>query len=202
MRNLMPILMTALAAATLAFSPLSEAQMSGQNWYLGAGIGQSKAKDACTEVSPYGVPCDDTDTATKIFGGYTINQNFAVELAYADLGKASAGIPGVSLEWKATTWDILAVGIIPINRQFSVLGKVGIASWSLDANLNLSGVGLGSASESASGSDVTYALGVQYDFSNKVGLRGEWQHYSNIGDENTTGQSDVEVIGASVLFSF
>lgn len=188
-----------LAASALAFSGLSQAQMSGQ-WYAGAGLGQAKVKDLCSFAS--GIPCDDTDTAMKIFGGYKVNQNFAVEVAYADLGKATLGIPGASAEYKATTWDILAVGMIPINQQFSVLGKIGMANWNVDAGYNLSLASLGSGSVSASGSDVTYALGVQYDFSNQVGLRGEWQHYSNVGDDNTTGQSDVDVIGASVLFRF
>ena len=200
MTNLRPALAATLAAATLLFSPVSQAQMSGQNWYAGAGIGQSKAKDACTGAAALGVACDDTDTATKIFGGYQFNKNFAVEVGYADLGKATASVPGVSGEWKATTWDILAVGILPINQQFSVLGKIGMASWSLDASLTA--LGVGSATQSASGTDVTYAVGVQYDFNDKVGLRAEWQTYSNVGDENTTGQSDVSVIGASVLFRF
>jgi len=199
MKNVRLLFTGLLAASALAFSPLSQAQMTGQ-WYAGAGLGQSKAKDVCS-FAP-GISCDDTDTATKIFGGYKLNQNFAVELAYADLGKASLGIPGASGDYKATTWDILAVGILPINQQFSVLGKIGVANWSVDANYNLTLAGLGSGSLSASGSDITYALGVQYDFSDKVGLRGVWQHYSNVGDDNTTGKSDVEVIGASVLFNF
>lgn len=199
MKNVRPLLVGLLAASTLAFSPLSQAQMSGQ-WYAGVGVGQSKGKDLCGYFP--GVPCDDTDTATKIFGGYKINQNFAVELAYADLGKATLGIPGVSAEWKGTTWDILAVGIIPINPQFSFLGKIGVANWNVDANYDLSLVSMGTGSESANGSDITYALGVQYDFTNQFGVRAEWQTYSNVGDDNTTGQTDVEVIGVSALFRF
>lgn len=199
MKSVRLLLTGLLAASALAFSGLSQAQMSGK-WYVGVGVGQSKASDACTGASALGIACDDTDTATRIFGGYKINQNFAVEVGYADLGKATASVPGVAGEWKSTAWDFMAVGILPINQQFSVLGKIGLSSWSLDATLTASGVG--STTLSPTGSDVTYALGAQYDFNNQVGLRAEWQTYSNIGDENTTGQSDVSVIGASVLFRF
>lgn len=199
MKNVRFLVAGLLAASALAFSPVAEAQSSGQ-WYAGVGVGQSKAKDVCSFVS--GVPCDDTDTATKIFGGYMFNQNLGVELAYADLGKATLGITGLSAEWKGTSWDILAVGIIPINPQFSFLGKIGVANWNVDANYDLSLLSMGTGSESASGSDITYALGVQYDFTNQLGLRGEWQHYSNVGDDNTTGQTDVDVIGASLLYRF
>jgi len=204
MKNVRPLLIGLLAASTLAFSPLSQAQMSGHNWYVGAGFGQSKANDACTGAVAAGFTCDDTDTATRIFGGYRVNKNFAVEIGYADLGKSTAsgivlGIP-TSAEWKATAWDFVAVGILPINQQFSVLGKFGFTSWSLDATITATGIGAGT--ESPTGTDTTYGVGVQYDFNNQFGLRAEWQNYSNIGDENTTGQSDVEVMGVSALFRF
>lgn len=196
MRNVKLLFAGVLAASALAFSPLSHAQ----NWYAGLGVGQSKAKDACTGASTLGIACDDTDTATRIFGGYKFNPNFAVEVGYADLGKATASAPGISGDWKSTAWDFMAVGMLPINQQFSVLGKIGMASWSLDATITATGIG--SATLSPTGSDLTYALGVQYDFTPTIGLRAEWQTYKNIGDENTTGQSDVDVIGASVLFRF
>lgn len=195
MKNVKPLLVGLLAASGLAFSPLSQAQMSAQQLYVGVGFGQSKAKDACTSLLP-GITCDDTDTATRLFGGYRFNRNVAFEVGYSDLGKASASIPGISEEWKATTWDFLAVGILPINEQFALLGKIGLTSWSVDDTAT------GFPKESASGTDTTYALGVQYDLSSQIGLRAEWQNYSNLGDENTTGQSDVDVIGVSALYRF
>lgn len=193
-----------VAASALAFSPLSQAQMTGQ-WYAGAGFGQSKANDACTGAAAVGITqCDDSDTAMRIFGGYKLNPNVAFEVGYADLGKATAsgvvlGIPA-SAEWKATVWDFSAVGMLPLDPKFSLLGRIGLTSWSVDLSVNAAGLGGGSTS--SSGTDLTYGLGVQYDFTNQVGLRGEWQTYSSIGDDNSTGQSDVDVISASVLFRF
>lgn len=194
MKNVRLLFAGLLAASALAFSPISQAQMSGQ-WYVGGGFGQSKAKDLCNQVSP-GVSCDDTDTAMRLFGGYKINQNFAVEVGYADLGKATASVPGLSEEWKATAWDFVAVGILPINQQFSLLGKIGMTSWSVDDSLT------GFGTQNATGTDTTYALGVQYDFNSQLGLRAEWQNYSNVGDDNMTGQSDINVVGASLLYKF
>ena len=49
---------------------------------------------------------------------------------------------------------------------------------------------------------MTYGLGVQWDINNQFGLRAEWQQYSSLGDDATTGQSDVEVIGVSALMKF
>ena len=203
MKNVRLLFTGLLAASALAFSPLSQAQMTGQ-WYAGVGVGQSKAKDACTDAASVGITsCDDSDTAARIFGGYKFNKNFAAEVGYADLGKGKASGVVLSLpasaEWKATAWDFVAVGILPINQQFSILGKLGITSWSVDLNVNASGL---SGSESASGTDTTYGVGVQYDFSNQFGLRAEWQQYSSLGDDNTTGKSDVDVMSVSALIRF
>ena len=202
MKNLRFLVAGLLAASALAFSPVAQAQMSTHDWYAGLGVGQGKAKDLCSNAGTGLTSCDDTDTGYRIFGGYQINKNFAVEVGYADLGKGSASGPTgggtATAEWKATTWDFMAVGILPINEQFSVLGKLGFTSWSADLNVS----GAVSGSESANGTDTAYALGVQYDFSNQFGVRGEWMTYSSIGDDATTGQSDVEIVGISALFRF
>lgn len=203
MNNVRLLVAGLLAASALAFSPVAQAQMTGQ-WYAGVGFGQTKFKDACTGAADIGFSCDDTDTAARIFGGYKLNKNVAFEVGYADLGKAHGsgvlfGIP-TTAEWKATAWDFVFVGILPLNPQFSLLGKVGVTSWSLDANITATGVG--TATDSPTGTDTTYGVGVQWDINNQFGLRGEWQHYSNIGDANTTGQSDADVMSVSALMKF
>ena len=202
MKNVRLLFTGLLAASALAFSPLSQAQMTGQ-WYAGVGFGQSKAKDGCTGLAGTGVTsCDDTDTAARIFGGYKFNQNIAAEVGYSDLGKAKLsgivlGLPA-SAEWKGTVWDFSAVGILPINQQFSVFGRLGLTAWSVDLNVTVAGL---PGSASASGTDTTYGLGVQWDINNQFGLRGEWQQFQSLGDDNT-GQSDVSVVGVSALMKF
>ena len=82
---------------------------------------------------------------TGFFGGYQFNRNFAAEIGYAELGKATAsgvvsGVPQ-SGNWKARSWDIVAVGIMPLSEQFSLLGKLGVALWRLDSTLTPTGIG-------------------------------------------------------------
>ena len=204
MKNVRPLLIGLLAASTLAFSPMSQAQMSAESFYAGIGAGQGKGKDICSDVASIGITsCDDTANGYRIFGGYQFHKNFAVELGYADFGKADASgvvlsVP-VSAEWKATAWDVSAVGILPVADKFSVFGRVGIAMWNVDLDVNAAGF---PASQSSSGADPVYGVGAQYDFTNHFGLRGEWARYSNVGDSDTTGQTDVDVTGVSVLYRF
>ena len=45
-----------------------------------------KARDWCTGADGFVVSCDDRKNAWKLFGGYQITRNFAVEAGYANLG--------------------------------------------------------------------------------------------------------------------
>lgn len=184
------------AAALLSTQALAA---DGTGFYLGASVGQSKAQDGCTGLAGTGITCDDTDTAFSIFGGYQVNTNFGVELGYTDLGKVTASGFGATASFKSKAIELLGVGTYPINPQFDVYGKLGFFRWNLDANA--SGPG-GSFSESDSGTDLTFGFGVKYHFTQNVGMRVQWQRYDNIGNEATTGTSDVDVIGVGLVVKF
>ena len=174
------IALTALVAAAAGISPLAVAQDSG--WYIGAMAGQSNFKD-CTAPN-----CDDSDTALGIFGGYQFHKNFAAELGYTDLGKASA--PGFA-DAEASGFELVGVGSFPLTERFSLYGKLGFFRWDVD-----------SGGQSDSGTDLTYALGVQWNFTKRLGFRAQYQVYKDVGDSATTGSTDVDVLGVGVVFKF
>jgi len=210
MTNTRLLLTGLLAASALAFSPMAQAQMSADNWYVGVGAGQGKGKDACSDIASAGASvgftvtsCDDTANGYRLFAGFPIHKNFRIEFGYSDFGKAGGSgvmlsVP-VSADWKATAWDASVLGMLPVADKLSVLGRLGVALWAVDLDVNAAGAGL---SESANGASALYGVGVQYDFTDRFGLRGEWARYSNVGDSNTTGQTDVDVTGVSVLYRF
>jgi OOP family OmpA-OmpF porin len=163
-------------------------------WYVGGGIGQSKIDVDITGTAP-GTTVDDKDTSFRIFGGYQINRHFGVELGYSQLGEVSGNEPGLgSFTVESKAWDLVGVGILPVADKFSLVGKIGV--YKADSDLSDS-----SASASDSNSDLTYGVGVQYDFSRNLGLRAEWQQYKKVGGDNI-GESDVDVMGISVLYRF
>jgi OOP family OmpA-OmpF porin len=185
------VLVSLLSLPTLALS-----QVPDTGWYIGIGIGQSKAKGACDGLSGSGVTCDDTDTAGKILGGYQLSKNFALELAYADLGKAKATFgAGGSATFGTKGFEFSGIGMLPLTEQFSVFAKAGLFSWKVDAKA--SGP-VGSAS--ASGTDLTFGFGLKFDFTKDFAARAEWQRYKDVGDMNTTGQGDVDFIGVSLVY--
>ena len=60
--------------------------------YLGGSVGQNDTNYNCN----YSTTCDSKATSFKVFGGYDINKNFAVESSYFSSGKTSvnAGLLG------------------------------------------------------------------------------------------------------------
>lgn len=169
-------------------------------FYAGGAFGQSKIKDACDGLGA-GISCDDTDSSWKIFGGYQFNKNFAAELGYVDLGKATASAPGVTANVKAKGFEFLGVGTLPLSDGFSAYGKLGFFRWDADASIAIPAFGaLGTFSES--GTDVTFGIGVKYDFTKNVAARLEWQRYKDLGNDATIGKSDVDVMSIGVVFKF
>jgi OOP family OmpA-OmpF porin len=175
----------------MAFAVPALAQDTG--FYAGLSFGQSSADVDCSGLTT----CDDSDTAWKILGGYRFNRNLAVEFGYTDLGEVSGsdGVDTVTVE--STAFELVAVGTMPIADKFSVYGKIGLYRGETDAEV----VGPSAGSASESNTDLTFGVGVQYDFTKNLGVRGEWQRYSDVGGGDIEG-ADVDVISIGVVFRF
>jgi OOP family OmpA-OmpF porin len=199
---------------SIAISSIAQAE----GWYGGVGFGNSKIKDDtfCSDASSLfdpGSSCssDDTDTGWKVFIGNQFNKNAAIEFGYIDLGKSTGSVSGTVLGIPATAnadgeakgFNLALVGSLPVSNEFSVLGRIGLFRWDVDvsASANVGGFP-GSASDSASGTDLTFGVGAQYDFSKSAGVRVEWETFQDVGDQDSTGQSDIELLSLSLVFRF
>jgi OmpA-OmpF porin, OOP family len=176
-------------ASTMAFAVPAFAQDAG--FYIGLSFGQSSVDLDCTGASS----CDDTDTAMKFIGGYRFNRNLGVEIGYTDLGEATITDPISTATFETSVMEIVGVGSLPIAEKFSVFGKIGIYRGDVDASDPV----FGSASESNTG--LTFGIGVQWDFTKNLGLRGEWQRYADVGGDSV-GESDVDVMSIGVIWRF
>jgi len=168
------------AAATVAFPTASLAQMTlkgpDSGWYIGGNLGMA-------DFDEFG----DDDTSFKILGGYQINRNFGVEVGYIDFGKVD--ITGGSV--KASAFELVGVGTLPINDKFSVIGKLGFARGEGEANTVV-----GTFSDDSV--EVTYGVGVKYNFTPVLGVTAEYQAYPDVGN----GGSDINVFSVGVVYRF
>jgi OOP family OmpA-OmpF porin len=160
---------------------------------VGASVGQATFDESCPTASS----CDDTDTAWKIFGGLEMNEYISMEFGYADLGEAKiSGATSGTAEVNGMT--IQVVGNFALNPSFSLIGRGGMNI------LNLDVVTTGVEALDEGDTDVAWSLGLgaQYNLSKAVGLRLEWERYFRVGDEDTTGNIDVDLISAGVVYKF
>lgn len=191
--------------------------------YVGIGFGQSTVD---IDSSPAFVSVDDNDTIFGVFIGTEINKNIAIEGGYIDFGSFGANevdfltdgsydydvVAKHSLEGRA----IYAAGIgkMPITNVVDIFAKAGFAFWDVEYSLRgtadvyyatsttyITTLDL-SDSESESGIDPMFGVGINIHASDAFMLRAEFVRFMDVGDENTTGQSDVDVIGLSAAVKF
>jgi Outer membrane protein beta-barrel domain len=65
-----------------------------------------------------------------------------------------------------TAFKLVAVGSFPLANRISVLGKLGFANAYIEAPIL-----------DTERIELTYGIGLQYDMTPKIGLRGQWQRY-------------------------
>jgi len=192
------IALTGLVAATAGISPLACAQDSG--WYLGASGGQSHIKDFCRNPVPVGTNCDDTGYSYSVFVGYQVNKYLGVELDYTNISENKVSDSATTVTWNVKGVELLGVGTFPVNPYFEVYGKVGAFFW--DVNQGCTGTSCPNGSQTETGTDLTYGLGAQFNFSKSVAARAQAQRYKDVGNNATTGKRDIDILSLGIVFKF
>jgi len=205
----------ALGLAGLAVLSSSAAVAADEGWYGGIGIGQSKASIADSRISSEllgagltmtSINDDDSDIGYKLFGGRKFNKNFAVEGGYFNLGKfgfTANTTPAGSLTGTAKFQglNLDAVGILPITQKFAALGRVGLTyTEGKDTFAGTGAVTVTNPNPKKSEGSYKYGLGVQYDFTPALALRGEWERY-RVNDA-VGNKGDVDMLLVGLVYTF
>jgi OOP family OmpA-OmpF porin len=210
---------TSFFCGLLLASGLALAQQPG--FYIGASLGQAKVdldvSSLASDLDTLGVTNissskDEKDTAWKVYGGYQFNPYIGLEGGYADFGKFKASFNGtylgngVKASGDGDAYAIFAdvVGHLPLmDNTLSLFGKAGFAyaRTKLNASANVGGI---SVSEGESDHNYVPKLGVgfRYNITKQFGVRAEYEKYFNVGNSNTTGESDVDMWSIGATFHF
>ena len=146
---------------------------AAQHVYAGVGVGATNndASDDWDDGSVSSISTDKTDTSTKVFVGYEVTPNVAVEGSYSDFGQSefSATSDGSGDSWapgqvsgtnESSGFGLSAVGSWPVTDRITVFGKLGMLWWKSKNTWNESGF---ISVEESSGSDLSYGAGLEYD---------------------------------------
>lgn len=189
-----------IATMFIAAAPFATAHAQMQppakesGFYGGIGAGASRT-DIDTGIAG---STDKKDTAWKLFGGYQFNKNIAIEGGYVDLGKASVTGPGGMATLDSKAWQVGAVGSLPLSQQFALTGKLGIARTSTDGSGSIGGAPFAGSDHNTA---PTYGLGMRYDLTQTVALRGDWDRY-RLSNGGVGGKSDSDLFTVGAQFKF
>ena len=206
----------------LALGWAASAQAADPGWYLLGFGGQSSASSlnksqtddnlvaifefAGLDVTDVNSSLDDSDTSFGLSGGYQLNDHFALEFAYVDLGsvdyQATATVSDgvdeidadVGLESSANGAVLSALGILPVGERFSVFGRVGFSLMSAKgtARITIDGV-TDRLSQDSQKSDPVLGVGAEYSLGKYSAIRLAWDRYFDVGTEDVTGDVDADV---------
>jgi OmpA-OmpF porin, OOP family len=203
-----------LAIAAALFATPASAQ-----WYIGTNVGVSDVKrsDAiqADQFLDLGfdsatITTDKRDVGFRLFGGYRLHKNFALEAAYVDLGKFSfrADVtPSGTLDGatKINGAELSALGILPINERVSVFARLG--AFSAETKTTYSGNGsveiiTDAETQKKRSTKLSYGVGATFNFGKRIALRSEWSRYTKLGNALTVGQTDASLYSLGVVYRF
>lgn len=202
-----------VAILILTATPLAVAQDSG--WYIGANIGQSRAKIDNSQITRNllgegfavtSLSNDDRTTGYKLFGGYQFNKYFALEGGYFDLGTfgfSAATLPPGTLNGSARIkgLNLDAVGFLPFTQSFSAFGRVGLDyAQARDSFTGTGFVNVLNANPSTRNTYYKFGVGLQYALTQSFALRAEVERY-RVNDA-IGNKGDIDLVSLGLVYSF
>ena len=209
---------TLLLALLFACGP---ALAQNPGWYIGAGAGSTQADFVRSDFTTTGLAtgtysADDSDIGIRIFGGYRVAPNWALEFGYASLGRYkhrynNAGNVAI-YDYEASALTVAAAASLPLAGGLSLNGRVGVALTAAELGLRRDN---GTANPpfcpdswwwssdcSSRRNNLYWGLGAQFDVSPRLGIRLDYDNYGEVGEEFETGRADIETVSVNFVWRF
>lgn len=184
-------------------------------WYAGGNIGRTRGQfDNPTSITPFVGPGfvvnstsgDDRDKGYKLYGGYGLSRNFALEAGYFDLGRYSytfnttpAGSFSGDMRVKGLNLDL--VGILPVGDRFSVFGRVGAAFSRTNTTFTRTGlVPLNTSNPRERDTGLKLGVGMQYAVTDHWSVRAELERYGVKDPVRNRSHIDMASVGLVYYF--
>lgn len=203
--------MTARIALILIVASAPAVAQEG-GYYVGAGGGgtnfETKSFDVALPVDPaqtVTTAIDDSDGNIRLYGGYRLNPNFAVEAAYSGIGEFELidDANNFSTTFDARSIDLAAVALWPLaDGRFELFARAGLAFWDVDAETANLDNGPGQPSfvsrPDSSGQDLFWSLGFNINaFEDK-----RWTFRSELTTYEIGEFEKVEQLGFNIQYRF
>ena len=181
-KNMKKIAFVALLS-TLAATP-ALADNTGQ-MYIAGDLGAA----TYSNISPFPNP-----GVIRLAFGSHFSPNLAAEVGYSKFGDSSVTDAFGTWTVSASSFQLAAIGSLPLNPQFDLIGKLGISHNSADLS---STVGV---SANTSNNSVLFGVGAQYHFNSQVSLRAQYENYGDF--ESGPSPMKASAVSLGVVYNF
>lgn len=213
-----------------AIVPNLAAEVASGAFVTDNGTPTDASDDILYEFALAGLGRSTLDDSVSVWGaqvGYRWGKFFATELGYANLGEASYRLPisvnrtRTRLSTGATVTDdfageramqftsagptISALGMLPLGERFDLhlrggiyLADTRVSNRIRDVEFNRGNIA--HRRVDASQTEIYGGIGGAWNINEGVVLRVEYQKFLDVGDDEKTGESDIDVFNLSVLF--
>lgn len=148
----------ALAAALLALATSASAQLANKA-YIGGAFGASNVAVDCGGVAS----CDNNDTGYKLYAGYKVHPQIAIEGGYIDFGKSKISVGSFGVGSIAVDGFLVnAAGRLPFTRELTGVGRLGLAF----VDTKASGLPYGNRTDGST--NAYFGLGLEYSFNKNL----------------------------------
>ena len=196
-------------------SPCAIAQDSTTGPYIGANVGTTRAQfnndSINSTLANQGFTVnsrteDNSSNGYKLFGGYQLNRNFAVEGGYFDLGRFNYALNTTPLgtfsgDTRVRGLNLDLVGMLPLSDRFTIFGRAGAAYAQSRANFTRTGaLPLNFSSTSRNDTNLKVGIGMQYAITEALAVRAELERYRVSDPVRNRGNIDMASIGLVYRF--
>ena len=157
----------------------------------GFSIGASAAR-ASVDVNDVGIDVAGDASGYRLFGVYMFNEKFGIEAGYSMFGEPNDSTIPAELHVETVSYDVFAVGTIPLSANFGLIAKAGFSSSRTETELGDDD----DTETSQSSTDLALSFGGQYEFSERFAIRGELEWIDN----NDSGLSNMISLGGVFKF--
>ena len=211
---------TLLAAAALA-ALFAGGQATAQNsgWYIGGGPSATRATFESSDFTglaagTYSV--DDSDTGLRIFGGYQVTPNWALEFGIAGLGsyrhRYVGGTGTAVYRYDVSAATVAMAARLPLGGGVGLNGRLGAAftgarlrgpstTGTITTNPP-SCIDIFFEDCTSTKTNFYWGLGAQFDINPRFGIRLDYDNYGKVGEEFETGRAEIEALSVNAVFRF
>jgi OOP family OmpA-OmpF porin len=187
-----------LLVAALGMALVAPLAAHAEGGYVGVNVGSAEQKASVDNMGSE----SKSKTGYKLYGGYDFTKNFGVEAGYVDFAKIESSDGSVSSSLHPTAVYVAATGILPLNEQFSLFGKVGVSMNHTKATVSN---GVASANGSDDRTTALIGVGAAYNVSKNLAVVAEYEDFGKVlkvSDAGIEGNLKVTMFSLGLRYKF